>query len=153
MGPAKRACIALSATMLLATASLPAMSSDTYYRWVDENGTPMNSDHPPPPGIKYEKVVVGGGLSRRSAADGTSPAAAESDQTATAPQEQAAASGQQTSHKDPEACATARQNLETLNTRARIRMPDGDGNYYFLTEEDKEVQREQARAVISQACE
>ena len=153
MGSAKRACIALSATFLLATASLPAMSSDTYYRWVDENGTPMNSDHPPPPGIKYEKVVVGGGMSRRSAADNASPAAAEPNQTATAPQQQAATAGQHTSNKDPEACATARHNLETLNTRARIRMPDGDGGYHFLTEEEKEAQREQAQAVITRACE
>jgi hypothetical protein len=153
MGPAKRACIALSATFLLATAGLPAMASDTYYRWVDENGTPMNSDLPPPPGIKYEKVVVGSGMSRRSPAEEASPAAAESNQPAATPREQAAATGQHASHKDPEACATARQNLDTLNTRARIRMPDGEGGYYFLTEEEKEAQREQARAVITQACE
>jgi hypothetical protein len=153
MGPAKRACVALSATFLLATASLPSMASDTYYRWVDENGTPMNSDHPPPPGTKYEKVVVGSGMSRRPAADGASPATETPDRAATAPQQQAAATEQHTSNKDPEACATARQNLETLNTRARIRMPDGDGSYHFLTEEEKEAQREQARAVITRACE
>jgi len=153
MGSAKRTCIALSATFLLAAASLPSMAGDTYYRWVDENGTPMNSDHPPPPGIKYEKVVVGSGMSRRSAAEGASPMAAEPDQPAAAPTQQAAATGQHTSNKDPEACATARQNLETLNTRARIRMPDGEGGYHFLTEDEKATQREQAQAVITRACE
>lgn len=153
MGPAKRAGIALSVTFLLATASLPSVASDTYYRWVDEDGTPMNSDLPPSPGIKYEKVVVGSGMSRRSPARETSPAAAQPDQAEAAPGEQAADTGQDMSHKDPEACATARQNLDTLNTRARIRMPDGEGGYYFLSEEEKEAQREQAQAVISQACE
>jgi len=153
MGSAKRACIALSATFLLATASLPSTASETYYRWVDENGTPMNSDHPPPPGIKYEKIIVGSGMSRRSAPDGASPEAAKPDQAAAAPRQPAAATPQDTSNKDPEACAAARRNLETLNTRARIRMPDGEGGYHFLTEDEKDMQREQAQAVITQACE
>ena len=153
MGPAKRTCIALSATFLLATASLPANASETYYRWVDENGTPMNSDLPPPPGINYEKITVGSGMSRRPAVQGTSPATVESGQPGASLPEQAAETGELTSIKDPEACRTARQNLETLNTRARVRMPDGEGGFYFLAEEEKEAQREQARAVITRACE
>jgi hypothetical protein len=32
-------------------------------------------------------------------------------------------------------------------------MPDGDGSYHFLTEEEKEAQREQAKSVITRACE
>ena len=32
-------------------------------------------------------------------------------------------------------------------------MPDGEGGYHFLTEEEKEAQREQAAAVIKRACE
>ncbi|MCB1855036.1 MAG: DUF4124 domain-containing protein [Pseudomonadales bacterium] len=152
MGPAKRTCIAVAASCLLAAAGLPSQAGETYYRWVDTDGTPMNSDHPPPPGIEYETITVGSGLYRRPGGDAAAATPAAAAERPEAPQAQAEA-GQQAGTKDPQACQVARQNLETLNTRARIRMPDGEGGYHFLTEEEKEAQREQAAAVIKRACE
>ena len=54
--------------------------------------------------------------------------------------------------KNPEACKQARLNLETLTTSARIRVADGNGNYRYLNEDEKETQRNNAEAVIARDC-
>lgn len=54
--------------------------------------------------------------------------------------------------KDPEACKQARLNLETLTTSARIRVADGNGNYRYLNEDEKQTQRNNAEAIIARDC-
>jgi hypothetical protein len=55
--------------------------------------------------------------------------------------------------KNPEACARAQANLETLNTVARIRVVDEQtGEPRFLSEEEKETQRQRARDIIRIHC-
>ena len=55
--------------------------------------------------------------------------------------------------KNPEFCQRARENLETLNTAARIRMRDEDGELRYINEEEKEEQRQRAREAIATHCE
>ncbi len=55
--------------------------------------------------------------------------------------------------KNAEYCKRAQENLSTLNSRARIRMKNDQGETYILTEEDKEEKRVEARSVIESACE
>jgi len=137
--------------VLLSISGFPTLAGGKYYRWVDETGTTVNSDRPPPAGVKYETI------------SGTSsfmyPEAAEPE--ATAPEEKPAAkqnpevAKSQTRpmlEKNPEYCAQAKQNLEVLNTKARIRVPDEDGNYRYIDEDEKAEQRATAESIIAQHC-
>jgi hypothetical protein len=54
--------------------------------------------------------------------------------------------------KNPEYCEQATRNLEALNTRARIRVPDGSGGYRYIGEEEKAEQRATAESIIAQHC-
>lgn len=149
---AKRTCISAAAAFLLVTIGLPATAGDTYYRWVDENGTPANSDHPPPPGIDYETITTGTGLHRPSPAK-EAPLAQQPEKAGETSAEKVAPAQAQDAPKNPEACEAARRNLDTLTTHARIRMRDSDGGFRFINEEEKATQRELAEASIDRECE
>jgi len=55
--------------------------------------------------------------------------------------------------RNPEICARAQSNLETLNSTARVRIRGEDGEMRFLTEEEIESQRQKARDAITVHCE
>tara|TARA_R110001599_G_scaffold353823_1_gene599179 strand:+ start:63108 stop:63485 length:378 start_codon:yes stop_codon:yes gene_type:complete len=124
-----------------------------YYRWTDASGTPVNSDRPPPAGVKYDVITT----NTNRMVDGGRPEAGMPEEANEDPENAAAEKNtpaQTTaSTKDPEACATARKNLETLNTHARIRVPDGNGNFRFIDAEEKAQQRENSEAAVAYYCE
>lgn len=151
-------CSLLRSTILvLSIASVP-LAAETIYRWQDDRGNLVVSDRPPEDGtVAYETVRIG-----RSAMASAFRNPAESE-PASGPETDApvgagdrgsrAAPGGGEPEKDPEACRTARENLKTLETFARIRTKDENGEYYYLTEEEKELRREQAREAIRVFCE
>jgi len=143
--------IAILATLLV-TASTLSVAGSTYYRWADERGNPVHSDRPPPEGTEYEVVSTGSNLIRKvTAEEGAVPAniqpapGNEFDQTDSR--------GEPTIKKNPEYCKRAQDNLQTLDTFARIRVRDDKGEYRYIDEEEKESQRAQARELISIHCE
>jgi len=138
--------------MILALSGHPASASETYYRWVAEDGTPVSSDRPPPPGVKYEVITTETNTSVPVAAEEPDIAGASGNGSATESGDGAASQPRIVAEKNPEACSIAKQNLETLNTHARIRMPDGEGSYRYLNEDEKAAQRAQAEAAIKQNC-
>lgn len=152
MNPTNRACRTATALLLISMSGLGIAGGGTYYRWVDPSGTPVNSDKPPPAGTAYEVVST---ATNRSYPD--APQAESTTPQGTAGEGNAAVSpGNPTDSrfkKDPEYCAAAKQNLEALNTHARIRVPDGDGSYRFIDEDEKAAQRATAEAIIAQHCE
>lgn len=143
---------------LVATATLAALvfttsaAGETFYRWNDERGNPVHSDRPPPAGTEYEVINNGSRLVRKvEANEGAVPATTvpkvgneftpEAEQTA------------QLIQKNPEYCARAKENLETLRTNARVRIRNDEGEFYYLNDEEKEAQREKARDLIAVHCE
>jgi hypothetical protein len=54
--------------------------------------------------------------------------------------------------KSAEQCQRARENLETLNTKVRIQVRNDQGELRPLSEEEKEIQRQQAIDVIAVHC-
>ena len=142
-----------SLVVLLTTFSLAAspfsQAGDAYYRWNDKWGNPVHSDRPPPQGTEYEIVESGSSLIRKvQSTEGvvpvsapTKPGGAGQEETKPAPRQ-----------KDADLCNRAQKNLETLNSRARIRLRDENGEIRYLSEEDKKVQREEAQALISVHC-
>jgi hypothetical protein len=151
MNTVKRSSVFSAAVLLLSTLGPPTLAGNTYYRWVDENGTPVNSDRPPPQGIEYEAISTDSGLHRVNLAEEPPPPETASPKQPT--DEKSAKAEPEAAAKDPEACQAARRNLDTLNTHARIRMRDSEGGFRFLTEEEKETQREMAKEAIARECE
>lgn len=51
-----------------------------------------------------------------------------------------------------EACARARKSLATMESIGRIRSKDAEGNYTYLSQQQKEAQMKQARDLIKKYC-
>jgi len=137
-------------TVFLAVNGSFVQAADAHYRWTDKWGNPVHSDRPPPKGIDYEVVASGTSLVRKvNSAVGVVPARIEPsigndfEQVETRPDPV---------KKNPEICERARENLTTLNTYARIRIRDDQGEYRYIDEEEKEEQRNEARSLIAVHC-
>jgi hypothetical protein len=136
--------------------SAPALSQQgTYYRWKDERDRLVVSDRPPQdPSIEYEVVSPRSSLVRRvSPGEGAVPP-----ETTPRPGNEFERvdpdAGESRVPKNPETCARAQSNLATLETAARIRIRDPEtGELRYLSEEEKEEQRERARSNIRIHCE
>jgi hypothetical protein len=141
--------------MLVATAALtcmPVQASETHYRWVDKHGNPVHSDRTPPEGTDYEVITSGTSLVRKvNSAEGAVPA--QTSPSVDNDFNPVDTDKPKAPEKNAEYCKRAQENLATLNSRARIRMKNDQGETYILTEENKEEKRVEARSVIESACE
>ncbi|MEE4145035.1 MAG: DUF4124 domain-containing protein [Halieaceae bacterium] len=152
MKPTNRNCCIAAGLVLLTLSGFPAQAGGKYYRWVDDTGTTVNSDRPPPAGVKYE--AISGTPSFMYAEEEAESAPVPEDQPAPAAKPEVAKSQTRPMlEKNPEYCEQATKNLEVLNTKARIRVPDGNGNYRYIGEDEKAEQRTTAEAIIAQHCE
>ncbi len=137
--------------LVLATGGAGLRAEDKYYRWLDERGDPVHSDRPPPAGTPYEVVSTRTTSSRSVGSAAVTPAAPAADSGETAV---ASAPGlQPRPPKDPERCRQARQNLETLETAPRIRMRGDDGEFRYITDEEREQHKQTALSIINAHCE
>ena len=143
-------CVLVATMGILNLSSLGALAGTNHYRWIDDRGHPVHSDRPPPKGVDYEVITTGSGLVRQvEAEEGAVPAEIEPrvgndfQQTDTT---------KKTVEKNPEYCERARQNIQSLDTHARIRVRNEQGEYHWLSQEEKDAQREEAEATISIHC-
>lgn len=137
--------------VLLTLSGISAGAGGTYYRWTDASGTLVNSDRPPPAGVEYEVISTTTNRMYVEVAEDASPepngeAAADNKVEAAKPPKQPRYK------KDPESCANAMKNLEILQSRARIRVADGNGNYRYVGQEEKEAEIAKAEAIIAKNC-
>ena len=137
--------------VLLATCSLHAAAADSHYRWLDNRGNTVLSDRPPPAGIDYEVISSRSGLKRVVQGD---QGAVPREVTPTVGNDfTPVPRGEDTaSLRNPEICNIARKNLETLNTSNRVQIRDNQGDLKYLSDEEREVQRNEAEALIRQYC-
>ena len=138
---------------IVGLSSLNAIAGTNHYRWTDDRGHPVHSDRPPPKGVDYEVITTGSNLTRQvEAEEGAVPAEVEprvgNDFEQIDPKAKTAAV-----KKNAEYCQRAKDNLRALDTSARIRVRDENGELRFLNEEEKKTQREDAQAGISNYCE
>jgi len=131
----------------------PAISAEkTYYRWLDERGNPVHSDRPPADGTDYEVVETGSSIVREVKGD-TGAVPAETTPRVGNRFDTVDKQEMEVIQRNPEICARAQSNLETLNSTARVRIRGEDGEMRFLTEEEIESQRQKARDAITVHCE
>ena len=151
MKRAIQTCVLAVAAVLLIISSLSANAGRDYYRWLDERGNLVHSDRPPPKGVDYEVVSTGSSLTRQvDAEQGVVPAEVE-------PRvgndfEQVDTRQSQAVKKNPEACQRARDNLAQLDSHARIRLRNDQGEVRYLSEEEKSAEREKAIIAIEAFC-
>ena len=130
--------------LLLGTVISQSTLAGKVYTWTDAKGVVHYGEHPPKD-VKASLVKTHTGHSDPTPAQ----TAAAQPKAAAEP----AAANQQASLKDPERCAQAKENLEMLNSVARIKTKNAEGVFVYLTEEDKAKQRETSQQIIDQACE
>ena len=151
MNSIKRSSGAAAAIIVLAFFGHPANGDDSYYRWIDATGTPVNSDRPPPAGVEYDVITTRTNLQRRvNTMEDT--LLVENSSLNKKLEGEAPSAQAPVATKNPEACKQAKLNLETLTTSARIRVSDDNGNFRYLNEDEKETQRNNAEAVIARNC-
>ncbi len=151
MKPAKQTCVLAAMAVIFALCSFSVSAGKNHYRWFDDRGNPVHSDRPPPKGIDYEVISTGSSLSRPvEAEEGAVPAEIkprvgnEFEQVDKAPPEV---------EKNPEYCQRARDNLYSLDNAPRIRIRNEQGEYRYLSDEERKVERQRAVNAIETHCE
>ena len=127
-----------------------ATAGETVYRWNNERGNPVISDRPPPAGIAYEVMSTGSSLVRKvDANEGAVPLNVKP--TPSNDFEQVDTAEPKT-EKNTLYCERARDNLKQIDTHARIRMRNDQGEVYYLSEKDKTAEKEKTLAAIKTHC-
>lgn len=148
----KYLCVCAAILAMLGTISSQALAGNAYYRWTDSAGNPVHSDRPPPAGTNYEVVSTGSSQVRKvSSSEGA--VAAESDTSKADVFDRFEEVKAEPPTKNPEYCKSARANLATLESKARIRLKDDSGEYRYLTAQEKETQKKTAQDMIATYCE
>jgi hypothetical protein len=138
-------------TAVMAVSGNSAIADEVIYRWLDERGAPVNSDRPPPKGVDYEVVSTSSSMVRSVDADeGVVPLEVE---PSASNDFEPVDSRKPKIEKNPEYCQRARDNLTSLDTSARIRIRNEQGEYRYIDEAEKQEQRVQAEAAVTAYCE
>ena len=148
-----RRCAIAASLSLMAWSGSSIAAGDTYYRWNDASGNQVNSDRPPPAGVDYDIITTKTNTTVDERTDQPEPPPVGGGRTDNTADQQNTPVPRMEFQKDPEACAVAKKNLETLKTHVRIRMPDEDGNLRYLNMDEKATARTQAETAITQNCE
>lgn len=138
-------------SILLLFGTSAAVSAETLYRWIDDKGNQVNSDRPPPTGIEYEVISTSSSMVRK--VDSEEGAVPKTVNSSPGNQFESEQTEQRVIEKNPEYCARARDNLAQLDTRARIRMRDDNGEVRYLNEDERALERDKALAAIEAYCE
>jgi hypothetical protein len=117
----------------------PAMAAKVY-KWVDENGVVNFSEHPPK---NTPTTVIRPNTGHSEPVTYATPGQ---------PVPQAAADTAQQSRKDPERCEISRKNLEVLRSFGRVRVPNEDGSFHYLTEQEQQERLQTTQKAIEESC-
>lgn len=143
--------LALALAVPVIFSSFANGAGQVVYRWKDDRGNQVNSDRPPPKGIDYEVVSTTSSMVRPvDAEEGAVPAKVT---PSPGNQFEPVESSPPKIEKNPEYCERAQENLAALDSKVRIQMRNEQGEVYFLTEEEREVQRQKALDSIAVNCE
>ena len=157
---------ATSLAVLALTAGLASgpQAADSYYRWKDERGNLVVSDRPPQASIEYEVFSTGSNRFRRVApGEGAVPPettsrpgnrfeTSDGSDVDNSEDPMKTVAVEVLPEKNPEICERAKQNLRTLESAARIRVRDEQGELRYLTADEKDAQRQNALDNIEVHC-
>lgn len=122
----------------------------TYYKWIDEEGTTHFTPTPPPEG-DYETVDTTTSVVTRSAP--AAPAAdAEADEADPASEVRMPREGEPDPAEIAARCAQAEENLYWLQNRRRIQVERDDGSTEMVEGDDREAMIAETQAFIDEWC-
>ena len=135
----------------LVLTSMNVAADATLYRWKDSQGNMVMSDRPPPAGTSYEAISTDSSVVRR--VDGEAPPEQIVAKPAPKPENAAPKKTKTVYEKNPEYCANARKNLEVIGRAPRIRMPDENGDLRYITDEERDAEKQKNLEIIETHCE
>lgn len=144
----------LAATILSLFMVLPAQAGDVY-KWVDEDGVTHYGERAPSDTnystVKTYGEVPGGGAEakQRLEEQRAAKSSAEAKEAEYAQQKKIA---DEQARVRAENCKGAKSNLKTIQENARVRILGDDGEFRYLTEEERQKQIENAKEVIADNC-
>lgn len=150
----------LLTVLLLITAAL-CFSGKSHateiYKWVDEQGVTHYSARPPENQENYEEIKVRRRNAYRTHTPTTSAATSDADNTATEDEEESFTEpGREVSVDNPdkiaENCARARQNINTINSKRRVLLDDGQGGKRRLSDEEREALMKESQDFLDRWC-
>ena len=126
------------------------------FKWIDDEGVPQYTDQAPTD-REYTVVETFGApksaeaaLKRR--AEAASAAAAAGEETGDDFEAQKLERERQAKVRE-ENCKNAQINLKTMKENARVRILGDDGEYSYLSEEERQSQINRASEIIANSCE
>jgi len=154
------ACAAACVLVVIGALSAGPGMANTVYRWQDAQGNIVLSDRPPVDRtIKFETIESGEKRLRFPGARDTgaegAPESRPARSEAESPAAQDPAPGGGASLEvtpDPEVCRQARDNLDILDTKPRIRVYGDDGELRYLTPGETQARRERTLLLIDLHC-
>lgn len=128
------------------------------YKWVDDAGVTHFSEHPPKntestvikPQTGHSEPVHYDSTGQLSSAPQPTAATPINDQAA---QQRQAAADEARAKKNPERCAAARKNMETLQNFGRVKVKDKEGDgFHYLTPDEQQERSKSTQQVIDESC-
>lgn len=130
----------------------PLANAETVYKWVDEHGVTQFSAVPPA-GHTSEKLKVEAPEAAPAEAKSASGPDGRPPDIAKGVANPSAADVAAEEGKRTENCATAKRNLETLNTRAHVRIKDEKtGEERYLTPEERDKWTKDSALRVDEYC-
>ncbi len=157
-------------TCSLLLAALFCASAQAQYVWIDEKGNKQFSDMPPPKSTPKDKIIKSPGVAAKSAnADDKTPAPAANapaklekpDTIASknedfnkrkaeqADKDKKADAEQQAASEKAKNCERARSNQQTLASGARISRTDKNGEKYYIDDDQRQKELEDAKKSLA----
>jgi hypothetical protein len=148
------------ALSLLLAAPLAHAQMQTY-KWIDEKGNPQYSDHPPPAGIKFEKIDIEPPpviSSPPAAAKSSDKSSAEADLEFRRRQQAAEKEQKEEDRKAAEAkakqqnCELAQGRVKILTDGGRLLKPTTTGEREYMGDEEIAAELIKAQKSADEAC-
>lgn len=147
----------LAGFLLVGTAISGLVEAKEFYKWVDDDGvTHYTVAAPKDRPSTLIRTQIGAGATKGNSRAIPASRALPGDETGSAPQAKAKAKPEQAPQMtavDPQRCAVAQSNIETLSNHARIKVTDADGSIRYLTDEERNEKMAEAEAAIRESCE
>jgi len=139
---------ALAPALLLSAlfVALPT-TAETYYKWDKEGVTQYTKEKPRD--VPSEEVRTLGGSKMHGS--NSTPATQPTDKTDSA-KATGATDSKAAAKKDPQVCERAKANLETLQSRAQVRMKDEYGEMQTMSDQQRDEQIKKAQEAIKTHC-
>jgi hypothetical protein len=146
--------------LLLLLAPL-ALAQTQMYKWIDAKGNPQYSDHPPPAGVKFEKVEI-----EPAQAVSVPPAATKSSDKSSANAELEFRQRQQAAEKEQKAedkkaaeaktkrddCALAQGRVKIFTDGGRLLKPTTSGEREYMSDEEIAAELAKAQQNADELC-